>query len=827
MVGKSILHYRILKEIGKGGMGVVYKAEDTKLHRTVAIKALSSELIGDEKARARFLREARAASAIDHPNICTVYEVNEANGVLFFAMQYVGGKTLKKLIAGKPLPLNQALDFGLQLAEGLAEAHRRNVIHRDIKSSNIMVNDRGQAKILDFGLAKLMVKTEEDESPELIRRPELTKAGTPFGTASYMSPEQARGDAAGDRSDLFSLGVVLYEMFTGRLPFKGKTSVDVMHDVIHAEPEPFGPGVPIQLQQFVLKALAKDPNDRYRSAEDMLKALRTFVRGHYAGQATVPADMQASLRASTYAKTRSGIVGRMANWFHQKLSGTTLPPDEGSPSISGSRDATPSIWRTSDKKAIAILPFKNLSGSPDTDFYSFSLADSVITELAQLSDLIVRPSSFIAQYQNKDVDPREVGAKLAVDAVLAGGYIKSGDRFRVTSQLVDARSGEILWSDKIDVDAQDIITIQDTISGQIADELRVRTSSSEQEHMARVPTANAEAYVAYLKGRTALYRFVTQTLRPEDVDEAISLFKKALELDPEFAHAYSGLGVCHANYVLKGMGGPEHYKMAREALERALALDPGMVEPRIRLVYVDLAEGAADSARQGVQWLLRNAPNEAFVHSAAAYLFRLHGHYVRALDEWDSYLKLNPADIVFASYNRARLYIYQQDLDRAEEEITRGLAIEPAHPLLKAYGARIEFFRGHIEQAARTLEEVLEKNPDLYSYKTFLGMCYQSLGDAARAVEMIDDRVRASSRADQDSAYWLATLYASAAMSDEAMDWLERAISMGNENYPWFEVNPLWKPMRDDPRYKKIMEGVLSRWRADQEVWAANDYRSD
>src|SRR5215467_3918823 len=294
MIGKTILHYRVLKEIGKGGMGIVYKAEDTKLNRTVAIKALSAELIGDQKARARFLREARAASAIDHPNICTVYEINEVEGTLFFVMQFVEGKTLKKLVSGRPLPLEQALDVSLELADALVEAHRRLVIHRDIKSSNIIINERGQAKILDFGLAKF-VQAARGEGADAVGVTELTQAGSPFGTANYMSPEQARGEVADARSDIFSLGVVMYEMFTGRLPFAAKTSVDVMHKIMHSDPEPMGPGFPVALQQIISKALAKDLAARYQTAEQMLEDLRALVRGHYAERSAVPAERAASL----------------------------------------------------------------------------------------------------------------------------------------------------------------------------------------------------------------------------------------------------------------------------------------------------------------------------------------------------------------------------------------------------------------------------------------------------------------------------------------------------------------------------------------------------
>jgi serine/threonine-protein kinase len=466
MVGKTILHYRILKEIGKGGMGVVYKAEDTKLHRTVAIKALSAELVGDEKARSRFLREARAASAIDHPNICTVYEVNETEDVLF-VMQYIDGKTLKKFIGAVAL-LDQSLEFALEIADALAEAHRRNVIHRDIKSSNIMLNERNQLKILDFGLAKLVTPTSGTSGGH--QTAELTALGTPFGTASYMSPEQARGERADARSDIFSLGVVMYEMIAGRLPFKGKSSVDVMHGVMHDEP-PSLDGAPPRLQQIVSKALAKNPSARYQSTEVLLEDLRALVRSHYAQSGVVPADKSASFRASKQPQKTGSLLGRISSWASRTLSGSQPREESDSAGSSATPDVTPSMWQSHDKKAIAILPFKNLSGAPENDFYGFSLADSVITELAQLHDLVVRPSSYVAQYQKKVVDPRAIGIQLAVDAVLIGGYLRAGDRFRLTPQLVDTASGEIVWSEKIDVESKDIITVQDTISQQIVEGL--------------------------------------------------------------------------------------------------------------------------------------------------------------------------------------------------------------------------------------------------------------------------------------------------------------------------------------------------------------------
>jgi len=805
MVGKTILHYRILKEIGKGGMGVVYKAEDTKLDRTVAIKALAADLLGDEKARARFLREARAASAIDHPNICTVYEINEVDGQLFFVMQFVDGRTLKKFINSRPVPLDQALDLALQIVDALAEAHRRHILHRDIKSSNIMLNERSQPKILDFGLAKLF-KAGTNEAIG----GDLTQLGTPFGTASYMSPEQARGEAADSRSDIFSLGVVLYEMFTGRLPFKGKTSVDVMHSVMHDDPASLGDGVPHKLQHIVFKALSKEKSDRYQSTDKLLEDLRAFAHNHYTERGVVPTGR--TMHATKPAKG-GGILSKVSNFVQRTFqSNQPAAKDDSSGTPTATPDVTPSIWQSSDKKAIAILPFKNLSGNPENDFYSFSLADSVITELAQLRDLVVRPSSFIIQYQNKDVDPRIVGTQLHVDAVLIGGYIKAGDRFRVTPQLIDVGSGEILWSEKIDVDAKDIIGVQDTISKKIVEGLRVRTSSREQARLVKAPTENPDSYEHYLKGRTALYKFITQTLDPHDLKAAIELFEKAVELDPAFALAHSGLGVCYLNYALKGMGGVENYRKARESFDRALELDSKLVEPRVRMIYIYLLEGNADVARQEVRRLRQRAPNEASVYSSAAYVYRLSGQYDKAIEAWDTFIKISPTDVVFASYNRARIYIYTGEYDRAQAEIRKGQAFEANHPLLKVYGAVIDFYRGDLDKATAALEDVMAKNPDLHSYKIFLAYCYRSRGERDRAFALIDESVIASGMADQDTAYRLATLNALDSNVDQSVEWLERAISMGNENYPWFAVNPCWKTLRDEQRVNRLLEELKTKW---------------
>lgn len=822
MVGKTLLHYRILKELGKGGMGVVYKAEDQKLHRIVALKVLLANLVGDEKARKRFLREARAASAIDHPNICTVYEINETPNMLFFVMQFVEGATLKKTINGRPMPIEIALEISLQLADALAEAHSHGIIHRDIKSSNIVMTERGQPKILDFGLAKLTEPGNgKRRGGEIGGMTELTQRGVPFGTASYMSPEQARGEVADGRSDIYSLGVVMYEMVAGRLPFRGKTSIDVMHSVIHEPPPPLPESLPPLFARVIERALAKSTGDRFQTAAELLDELKRAARIIYTARGDMPVNRTATLQA-VRPKPRPNAVGRAMRWLKRNVLGqepSSLASDEPSHDVTvesaeSSRSIISGTTVRGDKRAIAILPFKNLSGDPDSDFYGFSLADSVITELAQLKSLIVRPSTYVAKYQNVEVDPRQVGMELAVDSVLVGSYIKSGDRFRVTPQLIDINTGEIIWSDKIDLESKDLITLQDKISQHIVDGLRIRISDQEQNRLARAATRSHEAYELYLRGRSLLNTFVTHSLARRDLDDAVSAFKSAIDIDPEFTLAWSALGVCYATYVMKGMGGISFYDEAESACQRALDLDPKLVEPRVTLVYIYMGSGNKPKARDLVEQLRREAPNDTGIRSVAGTLYRLDGRYEEALREWDRQLKINPTEIAPVSYNKARIYMYRGDYDSAITEIEAGRAIEPDHPLLKAFWAQILYYMKKLDEAAEIFEDVFEAVPSMRGLLPMLGMVYYARGEKERAMRLVDNDVVDAACADHDIAYWLASLYALDNDKDEALKWFERAVDLGNENFPWFERDPNWALLRNDPDYQEL----LMRLREQHEV---------
>src|SRR5438067_1715841 len=649
MIGAKLGNYRILEKIGAGGQGTVYKATDTKLGRAVVIKVLPPELTVKEANLKRFEREARLASALDHPNICTIFDLNDLNGVHFIAMQYVEGKNVRELVNGRPLDLSSALSIAIQVADALAAAHERGIIHRDIKAGNVMVAPSGQAKILDFGLAKLV---DESHITGGIHHTDLTEVGIPYGTATYAAPEQARGERVDARADIFSTGVLLYEMLTGTWPFQGKTSVDVRHAVLHEEAKPLSEarpgGAPPKLQAILARAMAKDPKQRYQKATEMRDELRAALREIEMGG---PQTYEPMTPVAPRHMAGTGRMGRALRWLRGVTGERTSQPRDYTSDRPHETPAT--SFGDRERKSIAILPFKNVSNDPQSSFYEFSLADAVITELARLRSLVVRPSSEIVKYQGVQVDPRQAGREMSVSAVLSAGFLRAGDRIRVTAQLVDVDSGDLLWSDRIDADATDIINVQDTITQEICDGLRLELTSDEKDQLERAKTANAEAYEAYLRGRDALGRFIYHTIARKDIDEAIGHFERAAYLDPSFALAHSALGKAYSNRVIKGTGETGDYDAAMEAFDKALAIDPNLLEARRHTVLIYLSRGEKQRAREMAEQLAREAPNDPGVHFARGVVARLDGNYEKALRSFERMARLNPAERVVASYNRA------------------------------------------------------------------------------------------------------------------------------------------------------------------------------
>ncbi|HZN09056.1 MAG TPA: protein kinase [Pyrinomonadaceae bacterium] len=812
MIGSTLGNYKILEKLGEGGQGTVYKAVDSKLGRTVVIKVLPAELTAKEANLKRFEREARLASALDHPNICTIFDLNEIDGVHFIVMQYIEGRNVRQLVNGRPLSLESALSIALQTADALAAAHSRGIIHRDIKAGNVMVTPTGQVKVLDFGLAKLL--DEEAARTSGIHHTEITEVGIPYGTATYAAPEQARGDRVDARADIFSTGVLLYEMLAGTWPFRGNTAVEVRHAVLNDEPQPlskFRPGrIPEQLQTILDKALAKDPRHRYQKIYYLANDLRAVIRE--LGPDALPGIDEGAAPVAPKHMTPRSPVTRALRWLTGSLTGeSTSSVSKPSGRVGEAHESPMTSLSDHERKSVAILPFKNIGNDREIDFYQFSLADAVITELARLRSVVVRPSSVIVKYQNREVDPAEAGRDLAVDAILTASFLRAGEKLRVTAQLLDVRTSEILWSERIDADARDVMGVQDIIVQHIVEGLRLELTADEKVELAKPSTADAAAREEYMRGRDCLAKFIYHTIQREDLDSSIEHFRRAIEIDPNFALAYSGLGSSYVNRVLKGLGQAGDHDKAKNAFKKALALDPKLLEARMQMVFIYMTGGQKQKARREIEILRHEFPNDPGVQFVRAVVARLDGDYEKALRSYDRMVKLNPGERVPASYNRARIFMYQGEYDQALQELDAGAALEPEHPMIKVIRARVLFYRNEVDESAKILHEVLLKHPQMDGIRPILAICLSAQGQHTKANEQLTQKVRLVAEADYDISYWLASAYLLQGRQVEALRWLETAIRLGNENYRWFEADPNWADMHEDPRFIELMNGIKSQ----------------
>jgi non-specific serine/threonine protein kinase len=598
MIGQTVSHYRVVSKLGAGGMGVVYEAEDTRLGRRVALKFLPAEMAQDTSSLQRFQREARAASALNHPNICTVHAIEEHESQNFIVMELLEGQTLAQMISPGPLETPTLLDLAIQIADALESAHGKGIVHRDLKPSNIFVNSRGQAKILDFGLAKIGLARAAPEDSGMVtmaRGDDLTKAGSTLGTVSYMSPEQARGQLTDARTDLFSLGAVIYQMGTGFPPFEGETSAVIFDAILNREPAPVNqvnPRLPADLNRIMGRALEKDRNLRYQTANDMKADLMRLKRDIDSGGSRAAAGSEPSREPAKAAE-----------------------------------------------KSVAVLYLENLSGVKEDEYLRDGVTEDIITELSKIKGLKIFSRPTVLAYRDKQVTPAQIGQQLGAAYVLAGSLRRAGTRLRINAQLVDTHTDFPVWSDRYDREMQDVFELQDEIARKIAEALRITLTRQEEEALAAKPTENLQAYDLYLRGKSYLRRLTRQ-----DLEFGLQMFENAVSVDPGFALAHAAIANASAQY---------HYHYEREqkwidravgASQRASALSKNTPEVLVAEGWILYAEGKYDQASRCVRQAIdRKADCEGAYYLLGRTLFAA-GRYQEVVDMADDALAASGED---------------------------------------------------------------------------------------------------------------------------------------------------------------------------------------
>jgi eukaryotic-like serine/threonine-protein kinase len=704
MIGKDISHFRIVEKLGAGGMGVVYRAEDTRLKRTVALKFLPEEISKDEHALERFRREAQAASALNHPSICTIHDIDEHEGRLFIAMEFLDGQTLKQRIAGSRLGIDEIIDLAIQIADGLDVAHSEGIIHRDIKPANIFITRRGQAKILDFGLAKLLParKAGAEQAPQLTTRTaeqELTNPGTAVGTVAYMSPEQALGEELDTRTDLFSFGVVLYEMATGVLPFRGASSTATLDAILHrapAAPIRINPDLPGELERIINKAVEKDRKLRYQNASDMRADLQRLKRD---SDSRRPAAVGAPLPEAAAKSKKWMLIGPAIAVVAAIALVVGL-------NLGGLRDRLSGRISTPRIESLAVLPLENLSGDPNQEVFTNGMTEALITELSKIKALkkVISRTS-VMQYKNTKKPIKQIAGELGVDALIEGSALREGSRVRITVQVIAGATDAHLWADSFDREYKDILALHSDVARAIAREVKAALSPEESATLARKTTVNPEAYDYYLRG----IEYGSRGEKEQDLRIAIQMDEKAIELDPGFAQAYAGLSFFHSAMWWNSYDRTEQrVSLAKTAAEKALQLQPDLPEAHIAFGFfyywcrLDL-----DRALQEFGVAQKTMPNEALTYWGIGLVLRRQGKMEQSLTNLTRAFELNP--LVFEYANQTGLtYLLAGNFKEAIRYYDISIRLRPGYPA--TYGLKvisILYSSGDIGQARSTIKSAL------------------------------------------------------------------------------------------------------------------------
>jgi serine/threonine protein kinase/tetratricopeptide (TPR) repeat protein len=808
MIGRSLGHYRITAAIGAGGMGEVYRATDTKLGRDVAIKMLPAAVAQDAERLARFEREARSLASLNHPNIVTIYAVEEDGGSRFLAMELVEGETLDTLLAPGGLPLPRFFEIAVPLADALSAAHERGIVHRDLKPGNVMVTREGRVKVLDFGLAKLEAAAS---NPDLTSTPtesrlDLTSEGQIFGTVAYMSPEQTRGGKVDARSDVFSLGVVFYQMLTGERPFQGASAVDMISSILRDTPPSVTDrrgDLPTHLARILRRCLEKDPRDRYQTSRDVYNELRD-LRAETSSASSAPSP-RSEAAVGHGATPPAPAAWRRRAWaaaIATVLLGSVLYVASRSGMLHPGSRAPQAGSEPHAIQSIAVLPLDNYSGDPGQDYFAEGMTDELTSDLASISQLRVISRGSTMQFKGARRPPTpEIARMLNVDAIVEGSVLRAGDKVRITAQLIDARADRHLWSKSFERNSRDVLALQDELAAAIAREIHVRLTPDEQSRLTRAPSVNPEAYDAYLKGRYFFNRPSDENLK-----KAIAQFEEAVGLDPTYAPAFSGLSDAYlwAGFNEGVLTASEARPKAKAAAEKAIALDDKSAEAHTSLAVFKLFY-EYDWAGSEVEFRRAFAlnPNYAFAHDQFGMALAFQGRLDEAIAEGKRAAELDPLSPQIPLDANVGI-AWQGKYQAAKDQARRAAALDPTYFFAPYQAGWIDLQAGKVHDAipefrkAKTME-----SPAFVS--AWLAYAYGASGDRASAIAEAED-LKKKSLNGSVTAFDMALVSLGLGDRARALDYLERAYAADSQWLGWLKLDREFDPLRSEPRFVALMK---------------------